>query len=261
MMSTRRLSPFSRADCQLTYSNSDVNPDNTLAARALAPITSGATPARSRRRSELLPPSPADVADDVEDTVRGIYARLDQMLTDSPIPDILDGLRERCSSGLAVQAVALGLEAYAIQNTLLPRHYAFDWPAFRFGKLTTSGYAVTVLDFFQVLTGNFWIVGLLWSATSIWIPMIASFFFNLSARPARRSSRTSTTRTNFDPLIFNVTKAILAYVIYGQGYTFGFLPVRPIAAINASILGGPNGMLIGSYVGIVVALYEAAQGK
>lgn len=228
-------------------------------------INNALTPAvnKVRRRSQLLPASPADVADDVEDATKKFYSGLSSIWNDTRIPEIADTIREHCSSGLAVQATALALEAYGLQNTVLPRRYAFDVPSVRLGRTSTPSYAITLPDLFQLVTGGFWYNTLLWSSTSIFIPLLFSYFYNVSTRDARRPRTRAVTAAGhgFDPLIFNVAKALLTYIIYGQGYNFGLIDRRAISAVSMSMIGGYQGMMIGSYVGILVALYEAVLNK
>lgn len=246
---------------RLTFnSRDDETGDRSPVARALAPIT-GATPAR--RRSQLLPASPADVADDVEVAARRFYSGLAGAWDNIGIAEAVENIRDQCSSVMAVQATWLAFEAFGLQNKILPRKYLFDIPSLPLGRyLSTPSHAIKIPDLFQLLTAHFWSTGLLWASTSIFVPLLFSYFYNLTVRDVKRQgSRVTVARHGFDPLIFNVVRALLAWTVYGHGYTFGILDKRVIHSVDHSILGGYNTILIGSYVGIIVALYEAAQRK
>lgn len=248
---------------QLTMISSDEGTgDRSPIAQALAPIT-GATPARPRRRSQLLPPSPADVADDVEVAARRFYSGLADAWENSGITEITDNIRDKCSSVLAIQATWLAIEAFGLQNKILPRKFFFDIPSIHLGRrFATPSYAIKIPDLFEILTAKFWSTSLLWAATSIFVPLLFSYFYNLSVRDVKRhGNRVTVARYGFDPLIFNLVKAILAWTVYGQGYTFGVLDKSVVYSVNHAILGGYHTILIGSYVGIIVSLYDAAQRK
>ncbi len=61
--------------------------------------------------------------------------------------------------------------------------------------------------------------------------------------------------------MFNIAKVLTALVMYNGGHTFGIVDPYYIYKVNESIFGGYQGMQIGGYIGILAALYEAAQRK
>ena len=150
-----------------------------------------------------------------------------------------------------------------MRSKILPDRYAFDIPSVHLGgRYSTPGKAIRIPDLFQILSADFWSMSLLWASTSIFVPLLFSYIYNLSVRDVKRGgTRVSVARYAFDPLVFNIVKAILAWTVYVQGHTFGFLSRHVILSVDAAMLGGHNLMLIGSYVGILVALYDAAQRK
>lgn len=162
-----------------------------------------------------------------------------------------------------MQATILGFEAFGLQNTVLPRKYFFDVPSFHLGTtVSTPSYAVKMPDLFQLLTAGFWSTSLLWASTSIFIPLLFSYFYNLSSLNKRHRTRSTTAaHYGFDPLIFNIVKALVAFVVYGKGQTFGLVNATTVATVDYAVLGGYNSIVIGSLVGVVVSLYEAAQSK
>lgn len=153
------------------------------------------------------------------------------------------------------------MEAFGLQNKVLPRKFLFDIPSIHLSRdVSTPSYAIKIPDLFSILGADFWSTSLLWASTSIFIPLLFSYFYNLSVR--RHNTRAAAAaRHGFDPLIFHIVKAILAWTVYKQGATFGVLDKQVIYTVNHAVIGGYQTMLIGSFVGILVALYEAALRK
>ena len=111
----------------------------------------------------------------------------------------------------------------------------------------------------------FWAPFSLWLLTSIFVPLVVSYFFNLSvqhsgATGSRRGGKAST--SSFDPLAFNIAKALLAYLVYGKHFTFwDVYSELSIEKIYASVPGQLNGLFTGAGVGLLGALYEAILRK
>lgn len=217
------------------------------------------TPAVRRRRSELPgPPSPADVADVVEyeslkfvDNVSSMYAR-------SGITERIEDLRELCSSVTAVQMSFLLLEAVALQKHLMPWRFLVDIPS----TVITPSIPVFYPDLFILLTGYYWTTTLLWSSTSIAVPLLFAYFYNLTMRDTKRGNlRVAVARYAADPLMFNVVKGLLTYMVYAKGVNFGIISPEAVDRVDMSLYGGYPSILIGSGVGALAALYEAAQKK
>ena len=178
------------------------------------------------------------------------------------MPEFIETVRETCSSVTGVQLAFQLLEATGLQRLTLPWNYLTDV------KLTpgTSWAATAPLyypDLFELLTTRFWLPTLLYSITSILAPGILAYFFNLTIRTVRRNgARVSVARYPVDPLIFNVVKAILTYVVFAKGVGADYLyDSRVVDGINANMFGGYQGVLVGCYVVILASLYEAAQRK
>lgn len=62
-------------------------------------------------------------------------------------------------------------------------------------------------------------------------------------------------------MTFNVVKALLVYVVFGQDVTFGMIDLENVARINSAIYGGYQGALTGTGIGTLVTLYEAVIKK
>ncbi|KAK5734160.1 hypothetical protein LTR17_009143 [Elasticomyces elasticus] len=207
-----------------------------------------------------LPASPADVADLAEYETTQFYAGLNDFYTISGIPETLERVREVCSSVIGVQMAFQLLEATGLQRTTLPWIYLMDvklGPGIQ-GMILPVYYP----DLFKLLTADFWLPTLLYATTSIFVPSVFAYFFNLTTRNVNRHGATvSVARYTVDPLIFNVVKAILTYVVYGQLVGANVFGVENVATVRNAMIGGHQGVLVGCYVCILASVYEAAQRK
>ena len=222
---------------------------------------SSRTPGRPRRQAEL-PPSPRDVADDVEYAARRMSAGINELYTESGISERLDRLRELCSSVTSVQMSFLFFEAIGLQMELLPWIRAFDIPPIGILGISTPTIPFMIPDLFRLLSPIFWSSSTVWALTSIFIPLAFAYVYNLSTRDVKRhGSRVTVARYQFDPLTFHVIKGLATYIVYSQGVTFGLFDRSVSLHVDHAMFGGYRSMLVGSYVGGLVALYEAAQRK
>ncbi|KAJ2974800.1 hypothetical protein NUW58_g8542 [Xylaria curta] len=79
-------------------------------------------------------------------------------------------------------------------------------------------------------------------------------------RVARRSAQTPDTVV--DPLTFSIVKALISFVIYGQGVTFGgWVNEVSIARINSAVYGGYKGILSGAAISGIFSIYDAVLKK
>ncbi|KAK1065790.1 hypothetical protein LTR74_007671 [Friedmanniomyces endolithicus] len=217
------------------------------------------TPARPRRETHL-PPSPADVANLAEYETTQFYAGLNDLYSVSGIPETLASVRETCSSATGVQMAFQILEAAGLQRATLPWVYLTD---VKLGR----GFQGPVLsvyypDLFRLLTAGFWLPTLLYASTSIFLPALLAYFFNLTMRDVRRHGAVvRVARYNIDPLTFNIVKALLTYMVYGQLIGANLVGLENVATVRQAMFGGHQGVLIGCYVCIIASLYEAAQRR
>ncbi|TKA70863.1 hypothetical protein B0A55_04976 [Friedmanniomyces simplex] len=217
------------------------------------------TPGRPRRDAQL-PPSPADIANLAEYETTQLYAGLNDFYSVSGIPETLDRVRESCSSVTGVQMAFQLLEATGLQRATLPWIYLAD---LKLGR-GLSGPIVPIYypDLFRLLTAEFWLPTLLYATTSIFVPSLFAYFFNLTMREVRRhGARVSVARYTVDPLTFNVVKALLTYMVYGQLLGANIVGLENVATVRHAMFGGHQGVLVGCYVCILASVYEAAQRK
>ena len=129
-------------------------------------------------------------------------------------------------------------------------------------------------DLFQLLSSDFWFPTLLWSTTSLILPALAAYFFNLTLRPVHRRASAgggggvsvTVARYTFDPLMFNVVKAIATWMVYSRGVGTtggmgGWIGEEVVGTVEGAMWGGYQGVLVGCYVCVLAAVYEAVLRK
>ncbi|KAI9891187.1 MAG: hypothetical protein M1814_003030 [Vezdaea aestivalis] len=209
-------------------------------------------------RNVPLPPSPAVVADAIDRRTAALRRKAIKSWKKSGVTDRAEGLRDTLSSVVSVEALVLLIEAIGLRTEVLPTRYAFTIPGV--APLRTPAWPVYLPDFFLLLTSAFWLPVTLWLTTSFIAPLAFAYFFNLSHK-AKASTRSSSAY-KFDPLTFNIAKALVTYLVYGQGVKFGGIvgddsPWR----IITSVPGGYEGILIGAGIGALTSVYEAVLKK
>lgn len=219
-----------------------------------------ATPGRALTlaRRIPLPASPADVARVVDERTVAIRDRVATLYEESGVKEVAYNTRDTLSTVTSILFCISGFEMYHLRKEILPDRYAFTIPAIR--ALRTPDYAVEVPDMFQLLTGSFWSPALLWALTSLVIPAFFGFYFNLNAAHARsgpgKKSRAS--ELVVDPLMFSIAKALVTYVVYQQGVTFGgWIDPVSVARINSAIYGGWKGVITGACISGIASFYDA----
>ncbi|USW50320.1 Putative glutathione transferase 3 [Septoria linicola] len=241
------------------------------ASNALSPITSALSPSGqlnprtpalrggSRRQSQLPgPPSPSAVAELAEEASHNVTTSIKDLYNKSGVDESISNVRETLSSIAGIHVTVLILEGIAVQREVFPWQYAFDIPA----TPITPAHAVSVPNLFILLTGVYWSTILTWSTVSIFVPLLFAYFYNLTIRDVKRNNmRVAVPRYRADPLTYNIVKALLTYIVFKKGVTFGVIAPETIDRIEHAVLGGSNALLIGSGIGAIGALYEAAQHR
>jgi hypothetical protein len=202
-----------------------------------------------------LPPSPAVIANEVDRRTAVIRSKIADAYEESGISDKAQAARETLSTVTAVHAIISAFELYNLRKELLADRYAFTIPAIKY--LSSEEHPVKIPDLFLLLTSSFWGPAMLWAVTTFIIPLSAAYFFNLTSKPRSRSHASHFNYT-FDPMTFNIVKALLVYLIFGQDVAFGGLvDLEYVARINSALYGGWPGVLVGTGIGGLVTLYEA----
>jgi len=191
-----------------------------------------------------------------------VYAGLNDLISVSGVPETIDYVRELCSSVTGVQLTFLLVEAIALQRVLLPWNWIMD-----LSFPPAIGLQVVALyfpDLFALLTLEYWLPTLLWSTTSFFVPLLFGYFYNITVHEVRRhGASVSVARYTIDPLTFNVVKALVTYVVYrGPGAAvLGYDHPLATERVRDAMPLGQQGILIGCYVTMLVAVYEAVQGR
>ncbi|KAL4927257.1 uncharacterized protein BDV17DRAFT_292693 [Aspergillus undulatus] len=217
-----------------------------------------------------LPASPAVVTEAIERQTTAWRQSIGQAWEGSGVQERSDSLRETLSSVKAVQVIVTLLEAFSLIKEVLPLRYLATFPAI--DAINTPAIPVKIPDLFVLVDSSFWAPVSLWILTSIILPLTVAYFFNINLRVAqtnitgiqtrRSSSINRTNQTTFDPLSFNISKAIVAYIVYAHGFTFWSVWGRDsLVTVNASIPFQYAGILTGAAICAVGALYEAILRK
>ncbi|KAI1806075.1 hypothetical protein F4811DRAFT_187930 [Daldinia bambusicola] len=236
---------------------SDDEPNGTATALARTPGR-----ALSLASRIPLPATPADVAEAVDRSTVAVRTHVASLYKESGITEATHATRESLSTVTSVLCAISAFELYFLRPEILADRYAFTVPAVSF--LGTKDFPVFVPDMFLLLTSSFWSPALLWAFTSAILPTIAGYFFNLTinSNHGRSGRRSHTPDSVVDPLTFSIAKALISYVVYGQGITFGgWIDETSIARINTAIYGGYRGILTGTAITAVLSIYDAVLRK
>lgn len=236
-----------------SYSNSRVDSISDVAAR---------TPRQSiSLQSVPFPPSPATVADIIDDSTAALRSKVGDALDNAGLAEKAEDLRESLSSVVSIEALVLAIEALGLGFEVLPLRYAFTTPAI--AGLNFPQWHIHLPDLFQLLTTSFWAPVTLWALTSLFLPLAFAYFFNFALKTETTNARThhhdsARLTQKFDPLSFNIAKALVTYMVYNRGVRLnGVVGDYSVARVCAGVPGGSQGILIGSGIGVLTTLYEA----
>lgn len=203
-----------------------------------------------------MPTSPAVVAEEIERATNKLYAGAGDLYSVSGIPDTLDWVRSTCSSVVGVQGSILLLEAYALQKDIFYWRYAFDLPGIPWFHPTN--FAVWIPDLFILLTSGFWGPTILWSITSIFLPLLFAYFYNLTVHPVKRNgARVQALRYPYDPMIFSIAKTVIAFLVYAAHRPDGYIDGYHAAVVDGAI--GYRNIITGCLISGIAAIWEATQ--
>lgn len=215
-----------------------------------------------------LPPSPAVVTDAIDRQTTKIRKRVSGLYSQSGIHETSDSLRDFLSSSVAINVIALAVEAYGLRQELLPSGTAGYIPAMPY--LKTDKIPLYLPNLFLLLEKKFWAPFTLWVMTSLLLPLLGAYFINIPLKTSlshhystrRATSIQSTPSNQFDPLVYNIAKALIAYVVYSQQSTIlGLFQQFTIVTVNQNILGGYQGVITGSAIAGIMSVYEAILKK
>ncbi len=199
----------------------------------------------------------------VDNGTLAVRERVASMYQDSGITEATQATRETLSTVTSVLFTIAAFELLFLRPELIPNRYAFTIPSVAF--LGTGDYPVHIQDMFVLLTSSFWSPALTWAFTSFIVPSFFGYFFNLNAanqHPTRGRSRAHQTEYVVDPLTFSIVKAVITYVVYAQGVTFGdWIYQTSVARINSALYGGWKGVIAGAAISGLTSVYDAVLRK
>lgn len=171
-------------------------------------------------------------------------------------------VRDVLSSVIGIEGTILLLEFGMLQQKLMQYNYAFDIPATdRYVKITNR--AVYLPDAFVLLTGQYWKSTALYLLTCFFIPLAASWFYNLTIRPtARHGTTILKPRWRCDPMTFNVVKALMVWLVFARANLYwGIFEADSARDVLLAMPAGYTGLMIGSAIGALASMYDAVQRK
>ena len=162
------------------------------------------------------------------------------LVSDSPVPGALNSLRNALSSVTSLQLLVLFVEAWGLRAQVLPLRYLTTIPPIPALGIAGST-AVKIPDLFALLTVAFWGPFSLWAATSIVLPLLGSWFVNLTKG-----------EKVVDPLVFSTVKGLATWILFAREGWGG--DSREL--VESSVPGGTTGMMVGAGVGGLVSFWE-----
>lgn len=228
----------------------------------------------SRLSNVDLPASPAQLAEVADQSFQAAKGKLGELWERTRIEEAIEIIRENASSVAVIQLVLLFIEGAGLEwNT---RSTIKGFTVGKIPGLTNSETDVYVPNLALLLSSDFWAPATLWSLTSWVIPLVASYFVNLTLRTNTRH-RSSRGQHTIDPLTFSIVKAILAYATYStrvielvngkasvvtcDNPDFGPFSKSTVNTVCTNTPASYPGLLITAGVGILVSLYDAALKK
>lgn len=205
-----------------------------------------------------LPASPAAITEAIDAQTLKLRETIEDAWTASGLVDRAHSLRATLSSVKAVEIIVLLLESGSLAKELIPIRYLTTTPAVQAAHIPAI--PIRVPDLFVLLEGAFWAPFSLWFLTCLFLPLVSAYFINLSwkASSSARRTRSESNLAQFDPLTFNIVKALLVHVVFGNGFNFfGLYSRYATLKVVDSVPGGDIGLLTGSAIGGVSSLYEA----
>ncbi|EEH42245.2 uncharacterized protein PADG_07065 [Paracoccidioides brasiliensis Pb18] len=260
--------------------------DSSLSASKSSPAPIAHTPARPSMPFSSLPPSPAIITDAIDRQTTKARQSMSYLWDASGLTERSHAVRAALSNVRAIETITVLIELYGLLADIVPMRYLTTVPAV--GAVGSKDYILKVPDVFVLLNASFWGPLSLWVTTSLFLPSLFAYFFNLSLKVSQQGAaaggssashgygtrRTTTTasaaaaakaasgRSCGDPLVFNVSKALVAYLVYANNFTFWNMFNRlTVLTVSRSVPGGLRGLLTGSAIGVVGSLYEAILRK
>ncbi|KAF2870627.1 hypothetical protein BDV95DRAFT_496104 [Massariosphaeria phaeospora] len=218
------------------------------------------------------PASPAQLAEVADQSFQVAKTKATELWNRTKIDEAIEYVRDNASSVAAIQTLILVIEASGLQWNTLGTTFLGSTP-----PVLGATNDVYIPELWLLLTSDWWAPATLWSLTSWVLPLLVSYFFNLTLRS--NTQRESPSRqSTIDPFTFNIVRAILAYSAYripvigaglvgepgiarAQTLNWGPFSEATVRTVRENVPGEYYGLQIGSVVGLLVSLYTAALQK
>jgi hypothetical protein len=162
--------------------------------------------------------------------------------------------RQELSSVESIHLLLLIFEAAGLSRATMPLSLSLTIP--RIKAAGFNGFVVPLPDITTILTSRFWAPTTLWVLTSVFLPTLFAYVFNLTYANPKPKRRTNPQK-ELDPLTFSIVKALLAYLVYSPGAAFSFgFSVATVDTVQDHVFGGYVTMLIGAAIGVLTSLYD-----
>jgi hypothetical protein len=220
-----------------------------------------------------LPATPSQLADVADQAAEAVKSKANELWEKSRVDEAVEYVRENASSVVFIQLAVLAIEAVGLQWNTLQNVHAFNSPVIN----TFPSKEIHLPDLSILLSSRFWAPATLWSLTNWALPLLFSYFCNFTLRSNTRQ-KSANRQYTVDPLNFNIARLLLAYSAYSLPVVDVGLAGQPgikvertpgwgpfsdasITTIRDHVPGGYYGLQIGSVIGVLYALYDAALKK
>ncbi|MCJ1341220.1 hypothetical protein MMC09_006516 [Bachmanniomyces sp. S44760] len=214
-------------------------------------------------RNLTLPPSPSQLADQIDQQTANIRSSISKTWQKTGISAYTQQTRDMLSSIVTIELLAITVEVFGLEGTILPILKLAGIPASK--TLGTPPIFIKIPDVFTMLTPGFWGPFSLWLTTSLLLPLVFAYFFNLTLKAKHghvKHAKSVPPTSQYDPLSYHISKALIAWTVYSQGFRFGgFLTDQSVALIDRALPGGYACILVGSGIGVLVSIYDAVLKK
>jgi hypothetical protein len=179
----------------------------------------------------------------------------------APLAKKLPLWRQELSSVEAIHLLLLIVEAAGLSRVTMPFSQSFATPAIKAVGLPSC--TVHVPDVTAIASMRFWAPTSLWAATSVLIPALFAYVFNLTySNPKPKSGRRITPQREIDPMVFSIVKGLLAYLVYSPGATTSlFFSADTVGTVQDSVYGGYATLLIGAAIGVLTSITDTLSYK
>ncbi|KAF2747824.1 hypothetical protein M011DRAFT_467416 [Sporormia fimetaria CBS 119925] len=221
-----------------------------------------------------IPASPSQLAEVADQSFQAAKGKVSELWERTHLEETIGDIRENASSVVFIQMAILLVESFGLLwNT--GNTFAAQTPSV--AALNLPSKTIALPDMSYLLKSEFWASATLWSVTSWALPLLFSYFFNLTLKSNTRHKSTNKQYT-VDPLTFNIARALLAYSAYSLPVADAALVGEPgivdarkpgwgpfaeltVNTVRQHIPGRYYGMQIGSVIGVLFSLYDAALKK